>query len=200
MISSAVKIVPGMQLRLFTWKGGEDIDIAVIPEEPGPPHALLQFAFKGVQLNLLQQRVLICGYQEAAPIILHPPEARPPILPLVHVSPKVAGNQLVILVHAVRCPDHGQVLAAQAVEPCAVAEMDACRIQPPDISPVFKHLESDYFQVLLPGHIPYIKKERENITFQSISYQGSFVCILTTPISFATTPHYTTDPLKYIEF
>lgn len=82
MISSAVKIVPGMQLRLFTWKGGEDIDIAVIPEEPGPPHALLQFAFKGVQLNLLQQRVLICGYQEAAPIILHPPEARPPILPL----------------------------------------------------------------------------------------------------------------------
>lgn len=101
MISSAVKIVPGMQLRLFTWKGGEDIDIAVIPEEPGPPHALLQFAFKGVQLNLLQQRVLICGYQEAAPIILHPPEARPPILPLVHVSPKVAGNQLVILVHAV---------------------------------------------------------------------------------------------------
>ena len=51
---SAVKIVPGMQLRLFTWKGGEDIDVAVIPEEPGPPHALLQFAFKGVQLNLLQ--------------------------------------------------------------------------------------------------------------------------------------------------
>ena len=43
--------------------------------------------------------------------------------------------QLVILVYAVRCPDHGQVLAAQAVEPCAVAEMDACRIQPPDISP-----------------------------------------------------------------
>ena len=80
------------------------------------------------------------------------------------------------------------------------AEMDACRIQPPDISPALKHLESDYFQVLLPGHIPYIKKERENITFQSISYQGSFVCILTTPISFATTPHYTTDPLKYIEF